>query len=307
MRRHFRLCFLAPALLCGVTLCGCSCDSPPQPDAAPRPSAETAQQPAPAAPEVPAAQAAAPLSWEELPAIGAVIETNDDGSCRVLNLTDAAPGSLAGGIDAADDQLKNIRVVRGKGTICKDLAAFFARMPRLAEFLWVEAGDSAEAVDQLAALPVKKLRLCGLSIDPAGYSFLARLANVEDLDISGSSIDDRACGFLASLAKLKKLNLYQTAVTDAGLADLAPLAERVTWLNLDATAVSDAGLESLKSWTKLTFLHLGRTSIDDQAVEQLSALTALEKLHVTRTQMTEEGMTALQEKLPNCQVVTKPE
>lgn len=306
MRRHFRLCFLALALLCGVTLCGCSSKSAPEPEAAPLPSGDTAQGAAPE-PEAAAPQAASPLSWEELPAIGAVIETNDDGTCRVLNLTDAAAESLCRGIDANDEQLKNIRVVRGKGTISKELAAFFTRMPRLAEFLWVEAGDSAEAVDQLAALPVKKLRLCGLSIDPAGYTFLARLAKVEDLDISGSSLGDQACGFLASAAALKKLNLYQTAVTDAGLAALAPLAEHVTWLNLDATAVSDAGLESLKSWTNLTFLHLGRTSIDDQAVEPLSTLTALEKLHVTRTQMTEEGMAALQEKLPNCQVVTKPE
>ncbi|MBO7680946.1 MAG: hypothetical protein J6S75_14915, partial [Thermoguttaceae bacterium] len=299
MRRHFRLCFLAPALLCGAALCGCSSGSAPEPDAAPRPSGDTAVEPAAPAPEA----AASPLVWEELPAAGAVLETNDDGTCRVLNLTDAAAESLAGGIDANDEQLKNIRVVRGKGTISKDLAGLFARMPRLAEFLWVEAGDSAEAVDQLAALPVKKLRLCGLSIDPSGYSFLARLAKVEDLDISGSSVDDQACGFLASAAALKKLNLYQTAVTDAGLAALAPLADHVTWLNLDATAVTDAGMEPLKSWTKLTFLHLGRTSIDDQAVEPLSTLTALEKLHVTRTQMTEEGMAALQEKLPNCQVV----
>lgn len=293
-----RYCLSVVTLGCCMVLCGCSSKSTPE---------DTPRSPAASSQEAVATPACVPVSLADLPGLGAVIENNDDGSCRVLNLTDLPAGTLAGGIDAADEQLKNIRVVRGKGTISKELAGTFTRMPRLTEFLWVDLGDSTEAVNSLAALPVKKLRLCGLDIAPAAYTFLARLTNVEDLDLSGSSITDDACPYLAELPKIKKLNLYQTAVGDRGLDSLAPLAGSVTWLNLDATAVSDTGVESLKTWTKLTFLHLGRTSIDDQAIGPLASLTGLEKLHVTRTQMSEEGMAALQEKLPSCQVVTRPE
>jgi hypothetical protein len=53
---------------------------------------------------------------------------------------------------------------------------------------------------------------------------------------------------------------------------------------------------------KLSFLHLGSTLVSDAGLPALEGLASLKDLKVTRTAVTEEGVAALNKKLPDTDI-----
>ena len=61
----------------------------------------------------------------------------------------------------------------------------------------------------------------------------------------------------------------------------------------------------MQGLVQLEFLHLGSTAITDAGLSNLESLEALKELKVTRTNVTDNGVAALQQKLPQSAIQLK--
>ncbi len=150
--------------------------------------------------------------------------------------------------------------------------------------------------------------------------------HLELLDLSGSPILD--CRGLEGLTTLKDLSLARTKVSDAGLEPSKQLKElrrlvldacpingtglthlkdltNLTELRLSCPQVGDLGIVSVGQMNKLERLSLAGSSISDEGLQQLRGLTNLKDLDLSQTKTTAEGLTALQNALPQCRVRTE--
>ena len=102
--------------------------------------------------------------------------------------------------------------------------------------------------------------------------------DVQMVSLSGSKVTDACMVHLGALPQLQELYLVETRVTGAGLTQLQGL-------------------------TRLQSLTLCCAQVTDAAVPQLQGLTNLRYLDLYRTQVTLEGITKLEDMLPNCQIL----
>jgi outer membrane protein assembly factor BamB len=160
---------------------------------------------------------------------------------------------------------------------------------------------------QLRSLVLKKTAFERAKITEAGIAKVGELTNLEVLSLYGCGVNDESIQSLAGLTHLRRLDLSLTGVTDKGLPALAPLRrlERLDLLYSEGFAgpmITDGGISSIGKHTSLTSLNLVGAKLTDASIPQLEQLEQLRSLRVVNTQLTAQGVTALQKKLPDCQI-----
>jgi uncharacterized membrane protein len=104
------------------------------------------------------------------------------------------------------------------------------------------------------------------------------------------------------LPAMVSLDLSSCTVTDEG-AKLLESAAELRSLRLSETALTDAGLDALTKLPKLESLNLYGTQVTNEGILKLAALPSLKKLYLWQTKVDDAGVKALQEKLPDCEIV----
>lgn len=118
------------------------------------------------------------------------------------------------------------------------------------------------------------------NLDDAGFEKLKSLIpQMVSIDLSATSITDQSVTQLASAKNLRVVRLSETAVTDASIDNLLTIPTLES-INLYGTKVTDAGVSKLASMIQLKHLYLWQTAVTTEAIK------------------------SLQEKLPNCKIVT---
>lgn len=248
----------------------------------------------------------------EAEAQGIVLARNSDHSIKAIDFS--AFDNVIGIVSKDWEQLKNVRVLKGRGHLSRKLILSFEQMPQLTEFLWSEVRlDEGEYLWSLLkkSPKLKKVRLTGLTSENALpiLDVLAECPSLEELDISSSEITDDVFERInfSAMTKLTKLNLYQLPVSNICVSALLPLKDQLLWLNLDATKIDETVIPELSQFQQLKFLHLGRTNISSACFDSLSKMKSLETLHITRTKINEIEANILRGKLPSCKIISQIE
>ena len=113
------------------------------------------------------------------------------------------------------------------------------------------------------------------------------------LDLRGANVNN-----LAQLC-LPGLDILILSDTDVENIDCVDKFKNLSWLELEGTPVSD--ISPIAEVPTLEFLNLGRTSVDD--IAPLARLPALDAVLLFDTPTSSEAIDALQEALPNCEIV----
>ena len=117
-------------------------------------------------------------------------------------------------------------------------------------------------------------------------------------------LDDQSFAKLAPvLPHLSTLDLSATLITDQSVAALEP-AKQLRMLRLSETPVTDAAIDSLLKLPSLESINFHGTKITDAGVLKLAAMPALKHLYLWQTAITPETVKALQEKLPQCEIIS---
>ena len=116
--------------------------------------------------------------------------------------------------------------------------------------------------------------------------------------------DDTDFGKLASvLPALVSADLSATLITDKSVSMLGA-AKNLRQLRLAETGVTDAAIDSLLQLPALDSLNLYGSKVTDTGILKLASMPSLKRLYLWLTAVTPEGVKALQEKLPDCEIVT---
>jgi len=173
--------------------------------------------------------------------------------------------------------------------------------------------DSACAVIgtmmQLRGLNLKKTGFEKTMISNSGLEKLSGLAKLEFLDVSGNRVTNDGLQHLQPLTRLRELYLSLLPINDAGLTHLATLKnlERLELVYSEGFAgpiVTDAGIHPLSALIQLKTLSLVGARITDNSLADLSRLRKLTRLILVGSKLSDEGIRQLQQKLPNCEVVS---
>ena len=105
------------------------------------------------------------------------------------------------------------------------------------------------------------------------------------------------------VSQLVTVDLSATNITDQSVSQLAT-AKHLRVIRLAETAVTDAAIDSLLNIPTLQSINLYGTKVTDAGVSRLSSLTQLKHLYLWQTAVTPEAIKLLQQKLPNCKIVT---
>ena len=105
------------------------------------------------------------------------------------------------------------------------------------------------------------------------------------------------------VSQLVTVDLSATNITDQSVSQLAT-AKHLRVIRLAETAVTDASIDSLLNIPTLQSINLYGTKVTDAGVSRLSSLTQLKHLYLWQTAVTPEAIKLLQQKLPNCKIVT---
>jgi hypothetical protein len=136
---------------------------------------------------------------------------------------------------------------------------------------------------------------------------LATVGNVEDYGISvrfAAHHGDPSLTELCELRRLQWLDLSGSRVTDAGMGTVGGLNGLRT-LELNSTRVTAAGDACLVGLLGLRELHLENCpGVTDASIMTFARMKGLRLLNLTSTGVTKEGVTRLQEVLPDCKVVS---
>ena len=138
--------------------------------------------------------------------------------------------------------------------------------------------------------------LCGTVMASIRKLWPEMTAGLENrvLNLHSASLADLR--WVAELASVEKLVLTNTDVTD--VRPLTTLSN-LDWLELDDTSVTD--VTPLGEMTQINVLFLNRTNITD--VAPLGRLHDLIGLSLTGTPVSKKAIAALEETLPNCDIV----
>lgn len=132
---------------------------------------------------------------------------------------------------------------------------------------------------------------------------VSQLSTIQRLVVKGKGITDGAVRYLTHLTELRMLNLESTSLTDEGVGSLRAL-EELECLSLKGTRIGSAALRRIADLPALEELDLAYTAIDDQALVYLADCEHLEYLDLTGTKVTPEAIEELQQRLPDCSIIT---
>jgi hypothetical protein len=141
---------------------------------------------------------------------------------------------------------------------------------------------------------------------PAAIQFEAQNSNNVVFTAAGmrEKFGDAELAKLAPvMPNLVSMDLTSTSVTDSGVRELAA-ATGLRSLRLSKTQVTDASLPMLAVLSDLESLNLYGTQVTNDGVLQLAPLTGLKRLYLWQSKVDAAGVTAIKEKLPDCEIVT---
>jgi hypothetical protein len=119
------------------------------------------------------------------------------------------------------------------------------------------------------------------------------------LSLSGTKVTDLTS--LAGLPKLRVLNLSFTSITKESLQHLGSFPS-LSELLVRRTRMGDAEIETLSQLPDLQLIDVSNNAITDKCVVHLAQLHKLRVLIVDNTNITSEGITQLQQELPQVEV-----
>lgn len=122
-------------------------------------------------------------------------------------------------------------------------------------------GAGLESLEELAHL--ETLIMLDRDIGEEGFSHLAMLSKLEELELSGPIADPSMTG-LGALTSLRFLRLAHPQLDDRAAPQLA-LLTRLEVLDLGGTAISDEGLSALAGLGSLRTLRLDHTRVTNRA------------------------------------------
>lgn len=99
------------------------------------------------------------------------------------------------------------------------------------------------------------------------------------------------------------IQLRDRIVSDDDLIQLRHLRDVLDEIGLEGTQITEDGLLHLLDLPHLDNVDLARTAIGDAGLRILSRIKTLKYIHVEGTSVTAKGVAALQESLPECEVV----
>lgn len=118
------------------------------------------------------------------------------------------------------------------------------------------------------------------------------------------NLDDAAFKKLESvIPQFVTVDLSATKITDQAVAQLVS-SKNLRLIRLAETGITDASIDTLLKIPTLESINLYGTKVTDAGVSKLSAMKNLKNLYLWQTAVTPETIKALQEKLPNCKIIT---
>jgi Leucine-rich repeat (LRR) protein len=163
-----------------------------------------------------------------------------------------------------------------------------------------------ELINTLARLQfpeTDRLEAIDLSGTPlTDVGFLASIHGLRDLALARCGLNDN---HLAQLPKVQRLVLDGNVFSASGLQELAKRTE-LTDLSLAGAGVSDLTVANLAGLKGLKRLSLANTGLSDAGLKHLEGLAALEHLDLSGTKVTADGVAALKQALPKCEVTRDP-
>ena len=141
---------------------------------------------------------------------------------------------------------------------------------------------------------------------PGAVTFESRESSAVTLNAASlrGTLDDAAFAKFAPVVPyLVTADLTASKLTDQGVSDLAA-AKNLRLVRLAETPVTDAAIETLLKLPALESINLYGTKVTDAGVLKLAALPKLKRLYLWQTSVTPAAVATLQEKLPNCEIVT---
>lgn len=131
---------------------------------------------------------------------------------------------------------------------------------------------------------------------------LRELTEVKHLTLSGTEITDAGLSNLEPLTKLEVLWINAPKISDEGLAHLARLTQ-LRMLVIQPSQITDSGLVHLQGLTRLKSLNLANSNVTDAGLVHLESLKQLRELLLTNLSPAAPGAKALQQSLPELQLL----
>ena len=239
----------------------------------------------------------------------------------------------------ASGELVELNVINGLSTRIN--SATMARINtcrRLRELELDGPEVTDDTLDLLAALPhLTRLSLIGTRVTDEGLRSLGKFRSLHTLDLRMTEVTDEGLVALAGLRGLSNVDLGHTRITaegldwldaqrpemtahaitnDVTLGQMARLfqprqtrlsrpAPTPATLRMRATGagITDAGVTALRGMTSIAELDLTDARLTNAAVNNLGTLSGLKKLVLRGTGITDAAIDALQQKLPDCEIV----
>jgi uncharacterized membrane protein len=187
-----------------------------------------------------------------------------------------------------------------------EVDAALAKRVSPAQLAAEKARQEAADKKQLSARTAISGKLAGLQKDfPGALSFEAQNSSAvvfSAVSMRASFANEHLAKLTPVLPALVSLDLSGTKVDDTGLRGLAS-ANQLRMLRLAETGVTDAGLDIIAKMNTLESLNLYGTSITDTGLDKLGNLGKLKHLYLWQTKVSDAAVTALQKKLPGCEIV----
>jgi WD40 repeat protein/Leucine-rich repeat (LRR) protein len=175
-------------------------------------------------------------------------------------------------------------------------------LPKL-DVLYLNGSNvTGEGVDAIAGLSqLSTLSLANSTIHDEALERLAAMRGLNSLSLEATPVSDRSLLHLTDFVSLTSLNLGKTRITDESLKVLGSL-NQLSSLDLSATGITDDGIPHLTALRQIETLDLNNTRVSDICVPFLIQLSTLRSLNLRKTQVTTEGIEALKNELPKCDV-----
>ena len=129
----------------------------------------------------------------------------------------------------------------------------------------------------------------------------ARFHWARDMYLDGSTMSGDAMPHVRYLRSLREARLSHLQLGEQGLAPLAALPALES-LEIWLTEIDQIDLMHLGQVESLRELSFHHNQMTDAGLKHLANLPRLQKLEFHQTRVTEEGVSALREALPNCQI-----
>jgi eukaryotic-like serine/threonine-protein kinase len=148
---------------------------------------------------------------------------------------------------------------------------------------------------------IEVLILPGSRVTDAGLAGFKDCQNLKSLDLGDTAVGDLGLAVFADRKSLEKLNLSRSQVSDAGLRHFQGCTELKELLLIGAQ-VTDAGLSHFQDSVDLEILQAPQTHVSDRSIPLLATMTRLARLNVRETMITADGVEALRQALPQCEI-----